>query len=169
MRHKVIQQLLSIPRLKVECPNCQEEISLKRAQLSSMYDVCPQPTLKLISGRREAAKLLREEIKVRKLQLATDRKRKPEKTSISTEASNFGQSCEQIVPAFTTFPYSQGDCRILFKPIDYVVFVGLCNSGRVEAVKFVEFKTGGGTLTAKQRQIRQCVTAGKVDHEVIGE
>jgi predicted Holliday junction resolvase-like endonuclease len=134
-----------------------------------MYGTCPQPARKLINERRDAAKLLREEAKERKKQLATNRNRKPERVSISTEATNFGQICEQIVPAFTTFPYSQGDCRILFKPIDYVVFAGLCNKRRVNAIKFVEFKTGGGILTQKQRQIRKCVTAGKVKHEVIGQ
>jgi predicted Holliday junction resolvase-like endonuclease len=122
-----------------------------------------------MSARREIAAQLIDDAKQRGKQLALDRKRKPEKITVSTQATNFGQHCEQIVPAFTTFPYTQGDCRILFKPVDYIVFSGVCAKGRIEAVKFVEFKTGGGTLGPKQRQIRDCISAGKVSHEVIGK
>lgn len=164
----IIRQLLSVPGLKVECPNCQEEISLKKARLFSMYGTCPPQALTLMQTRRQNAQEIREEVKARRKQLAKDRMQKPQRISVSTEATNFGQRCEQIVPAFVTFPYIQGDCRILFKPVDYVVFAGLCDQGTVQAVKFVEFKTGGGTLNLKQRQIRDCVLDGKVKHEVIG-
>lgn len=41
MSHKIIQQLLAIHGLKVECPNprCQDKFPLSRAKLFSMYDM----------------------------------------------------------------------------------------------------------------------------------
>jgi predicted Holliday junction resolvase-like endonuclease len=169
MVNKLIQQLTSISGLKVECPSCGGAFSLKKAKLLSMYEE-PSPTASnIMHQRRENAKVLQADAKERRNQLALDRKRKPLKISSSTEATNFGQRCEQIIPAFSTFPYSQSDCRILFKPVDYVVFEGVYSTGRVEAIKLVELKTGGGNLTSNQRQVRDCIIAGKVAHEVIGQ
>jgi len=167
MTKRLIQQLTSVTGMKVECPNCGEAFSLSRAKLFSMYESYPPAAQRLMSARREIAIELIDDAKERGKQLALDRKRKPQKITISTQATNYGQHCEQIVPAFTSFPYTQGDCRILFKPIDYIVFEGIGAKGRVEAVKFVEFKTGGGTLGLKQRQIRDCISVGRVTHEVI--
>ena len=169
MPNKLVQQLTSIRGINVECPKCGDSFPISKAKLFSMYETHPPSAHKLMQGRREIARELIEDAKQRTRQLVIDRKRKPEKISISTRATNFGQRCEQIVPAFTTFPYIQGDCRVLLKPVDYVVFDGISTSGRVEAIKFVEFKTGNGTLGLKQRQIRNCVNSGKVLHEVIGQ
>ena len=169
MSNRLIQQLESISGLKVECPRCGEAFSLKRARLFSMYEGAPPTASNIMQQRRENARYQMQDAKERRKQLAVDRKRKPLKISSSTEATNFGQRCEQIIPAFAAFPYPQGDCRILFKPVDYVVFKGVCTTGRIEAVKFVEFKTGGGTLNSNQRQVRNCIIEGKVTHEVIGQ
>jgi predicted Holliday junction resolvase-like endonuclease len=169
MANKLIQQLRSVSGLKVECPSCGDAFSLKKANLFSMYEE-PSPTASnVMQERREIAKVLQAEARERRNQLALNRKRKPLKISSSTEATNFGQRCEQIIPAFSTFPYSQSDCRILFKPVDYIVFEGVYRTGRVAAIKLVELKTGGGNLTSNQRQVRNCITEGKVAHEVIGQ
>ena len=128
--NKLIKQLTSIAWLKAECPSCGEVFPLKRVQLFSMYEAAPPAASFIMQQRRENAIELLDDAKERQKQLALDRKRKPQKISVNTEATNFGQHCEQIVPAFATFPYSQGDCRTLFKPIDYIVFNGLSRVGR---------------------------------------
>jgi predicted Holliday junction resolvase-like endonuclease len=168
MAHKIIQQLVSIPGLKIECPGCNEEFPIKRAKLFSMYDMYPPAVQRIIRERLESSNELKEDLKVRKKQLTEDKKKKPEKIAISAQASNFGQISEQILPAFLTFPYKQNECRILFKPIDYIVFTSLSGKGRVEAIKFVDVKTGDGRLTKGQRQIRDRVIEGKIKHKVIG-
>jgi predicted Holliday junction resolvase-like endonuclease len=168
MARRLIQQLISIPGLRIECPNCAEEFPIAKPKLFSMYDAYPPAALKIMRERAESVKDLTEELLLRKRQLAKNRMQRQKQLAIGTQASNFGQQCEQVIPAFTTFPYAQGDCRILLKPIDYVVFTGLCAKGHVEAIKFVEFKTGGGNLGLRQRQIRNCVAQGKIKHEVIG-
>jgi len=168
MAHKIIQQLVSIPGLKIVCPRCDGEFPIKRAKLFSMHDTYPPAVQKIIRERLESVNELKGELKIRNKQLTKNKKKKPEKIAISAQASNFGQISEQILPAFLTFPYKQNECRILFKPIDYIVFTGLSGKGRVEAIKFVDVKTGNGSLTAKQRQIRNRVIEGKIKHKVIG-
>src|SRR6266487_4740075 len=152
MAYKIIQQLLSVPGLKVQCPECENQFPIKRAKLFSMYDPYFPKVQKVIRGRFESANKLKEELKERKGRLTENKKEKPEKLAIAAEASNFGQISEQILPAFLAFPYKQNECRILFKPIDYVVFTGLSRKLRVEAIKFVEVKTGDGGLAKKERQ-----------------
>lgn len=158
---------MSIPGLKIECPSCNEEFPIKSAKLFSMYDTYPPAVQKIIRERLESANELSVELKAREKQLAENRKKKPTKITISAQASNFGQISEQILPAFLTFPYKRTECRILFKPIDYIVFTHLSQKGRVEAIKFVDVKTGGGRLDRRQRQIRDRVSEGKIKHRVI--
>lgn len=168
MVHKIIQQLVSIPALKIECPHCSEEFPIKRAKLFSMYDTYPPAVQKIIRAHFESANELKGELKERKQQLAENKKRKPEKITASAQGSNFGKIAEQIVPAFLTFPYKQNECRPLFEPIDYIIFTSLSEKGRVEAIKFVDVKTGDGRLSKGQRQIRNRVVEGKIRHKVIG-
>jgi len=166
---KIIQQLTSIAGLKIECPNCNEEFAVKRARLFGMYDSYPATAQKIIQQRLESANELIDELRERAAHLDESKKSKPEKISISAQATNFGQISEQILPAFLTFPYKQEECRILFKPIDYVIFSGLSRRGRIDKINFVELKTGGGQLNRKQRQIRDRVAEGKIKHRIIGQ
>lgn len=132
-----------------------------------MYDTYPPAVQKIIRERLESANELSVELKARKQQLAENRKKKPTKITISAQASNFGQISEQILPAFLTFSYKRTECRILFNPIDYIVFTHLSQKGRVEGIKFVDVKTGEGRLNRRQRQIRDRVSEGKIKHRVI--
>jgi predicted Holliday junction resolvase-like endonuclease len=132
-----------------------------------MYDTYPPTVQKIIRERLESANELKAELKERKKQLSENKKKKPEKIAVSAQASIFGQISEQILPAFRTFPYQRSECRILFKPIDYIVFTHLSQNGRVEAIKFVDVKTGEGRLDKRQRQIRDRVSEGKIRHRVI--
>ena len=168
MAHKIIEQLLSTPGLRIECPHCHEEFPIKRGKLFSMYDTYPPAVQKIIRERFVAANDLKSELKESKKQLAEDKKKKPVKIAVSAQASNFGKISEQILPAFLTFPYKQNECRALFEPIDYIVFKNLSQSGRIDVIKFIDVKTGGGRLTKEQRQIRDRVVEGKIKHKVIG-
>lgn len=168
MAHKIIQQLTSIPGLKVQCPHCIEEFPVKRGQLFSMYDTYPLPGQKILRERLRSANASKEELKERRQELIENRKAKPLKITVSSQACNFGKIAEQIVPAFLTFPYKQNECRPLFEPIDYIIFKGLSKDGRVEVIKFVDVKTGDGRLSKGQRKIRDRVVEGKIAHKVIG-
>jgi len=167
MPQKIIQQLISIPGLNVECPHCNEEFPIRRGKLFSMHDSYPQAVQKIVRQRFESANESKEELSERQKELIENRKKKPERITTSAQGSNFGKIAEQIVPAFLTFPYRQNECRPLFEPIDYIVFAGLSGKRHVEAIKFVDVKTGDARLSKGQRQIRDRVVEGKIKHKVI--
>ena len=167
MGKKIIDQLNSINGLKIECPKCRMESSIKRAKIFNMYDTYPAPIKKIIKDRHQFAIEEQLKIKLRKEELKINKKKKPEKITISANASNFGQIAEQIIPAFKTFPYRQRDCRILFKPIDYIVFTNLSKTGQADEIKFVDVKTGKGALTYLQKDIRDLISEGKIKHRIM--
>ena len=168
MAKQIIEQLFSIAGLRVECPLCSEEFPIRRAKVFSMYDSYPPSIQKAFRERLDSAKELDADLKERKKQLAEDKKRKPEKIKVAAIGANFGNIAEQIIPAFVTFPYKQNECRPLFRPIDYVIFKGLARRRHVEAIKFVDVKTGNAQLSKEQRQIRDRIGEGKIKHRVIG-
>lgn len=167
MGNSFIRQLESMSGIRIECPSCNEEVSLKRARLFNMYDAYPANVRKLFREQRAALEAQKADLAERNRALVESRKQKPLKISTASQASNFGQISEQILPAFTTFPYKRSDCRILFKPIDYLVFPSLSNGGLVSHIKFVDVKTGDGRLDKRQKQIRDRVQAGRIRHKVI--
>ncbi len=73
-----------------------------------------------------------------------------------------GKIVEKIAPSLPGFPVNSADCRSLFEPIDYIVFRGLSTAGHVEAIYFVDVKSGNARLNTTQKQIRQIVESGKV-------
>lgn len=76
-----------------------------------------------------------------------------------------GKVVEHIAPFFPVFPFNPKDARFIGSPIDFIVFDG-ASDGEVRRVILLEVKSGGSTLTTKQRRIRDAVRAGKVEwHE----
>jgi len=167
MADEVITKLHSISGLRIECPGCGSEFPFKRAKAFDMYEKYPPSADEIIASRIQGVAETLADIATRRKELAENRKRKPERITVSTEATVFGQIGEHIFPALTSFPYKRDECRVLLKPVDYVVFAGLSAHARVDEIRFVEAKTGGGTLTAGQRQVRDRISEGKVRHRVI--
>ncbi len=80
---------------------------------------------------------------------------------IVAKAVNIGKVVEKIAPSLPGFPVRPEDCRSLFEPIDYVVFRGL-GAGAIEAIEFVDVKSGNARLQESQREIKRAVDAGRV-------
>jgi len=72
-----------------------------------------------------------------------------------------GKVTEHIVPYLPEFSYNPKDARFIGSPVDFVVFDGL-DRGAVEQVVFIEVKTGSGSLTKRERQVRDAVIAKNV-------
>ena len=72
-----------------------------------------------------------------------------------------GKVHEQLVPYLPEFGFNPKDARFLGSPVDLIVFDGLAE-GAVRRVVFLEVKTGGATLTARERQIRAVIEAREV-------
>lgn len=72
-----------------------------------------------------------------------------------------GKVHEQLVPYLPEFGFNPKDVRFLGSPVDLVVFDGL-SAGNVERVVFLEVKTGGASLTDRERQVRKVIEARQV-------
>ncbi len=72
-----------------------------------------------------------------------------------------GKVHEQLVPYLPEFGFNPKDVRFLGSPVDLVVFDGLA-AGAVRRVVFLEVKTGGAPLTARERQVRDVIEAREV-------
>jgi predicted Holliday junction resolvase-like endonuclease len=81
---------------------------------------------------------------------------------LRSEAVTVGKVSEQLLPFFPEFRFNPKDARFLGAPVDLVVFDGLAE-GAVRRVVFVEVKTGGARLTARERLVREAVEAGRVE------
>src|SRR6266705_1410011 len=72
-----------------------------------------------------------------------------------------GKVHEQLVPYLPEFGFNPKDARFLGSPVDLVVFDGLA-AGELRRVVFLEVKTGGAPLTARERQVRTVIEAREV-------
>src|SRR5204863_9682545 len=72
-----------------------------------------------------------------------------------------GKVHEQLVPYLPEFGFNPKDARFLGTPVDLIVLDGLA-AGDVRRIVFLEVKTGGASLTARDRQVRGVVEARRV-------
>jgi predicted Holliday junction resolvase-like endonuclease len=114
---------------------------------------------------QEKVEVWRSDLRTRRLDLRERRRRAHEVAEKQTIDVNLGKILEKIAPVMGGFDYSPRDCRGLFDPIDYSVFSGLSAHKKVDALIFLDVKTGGAGLNPHQRQIRSAVEAGKVEWE----
>lgn len=79
-----------------------------------------------------------------------------------SEAVTAGKVHEQLVAYLPDFPYNPKDVRFLGSPVDLIVFDGMAE-GRLQRIVFIEIKTGGAGLSARERWVRDVIQAGDVD------
>ena len=151
-------QTLTRGGFRAECPDCQEAFPLSRAGLFYLDDFTPAARA-LYDEHRAQLTEQRREIRGLPEQIV-------EESDGCAEAVNLGSILERLAPSLDTFPFRPSECRSLFDPIDYLAFRGLARSSVVEEIAFVEIKSGGARLSAKQKAIREVVQAGKVTFEV---
>ncbi|HVM34103.1 MAG TPA: Holliday junction resolvase-like protein [Actinomycetota bacterium] len=85
----------------------------------------------------------------------------------TSDGVRLGQLAEQFVPFLPQFQYDPQDAHFLGKPIDFIVFDGLCDDG-IDQIVFIEVKSGKKkTLGLRQRHIRDCVLEGRIKFEVV--
>ncbi len=95
-----------------------------------------------------------------------DREREARRDSVErSRATLSGQFLERLAPHFPDFPYDPTDLRFLGTPVDYVVFDGL-SEGVVDAIVFLEVKSGEAGLSTVQRRVRDAIEAGAVRWDV---
>jgi len=77
-----------------------------------------------------------------------------------------GKVSEQVIPFHPDFSYNPKDARFIGSPVDFIVFDGL-DDKEVRKVVFIEVKTGGATLTRRERQIKDAVDRRLVEFKVL--
>ena len=152
---QLIAELQRNRRFMGTCPACQEDFSLADSVLFAVDETAPEQAL-------AAIKLIRQQIRDRKVQLAQARERMTKRAQNTAAAVNLGKIVEKIVPSFPSFSHAASDCRALFEPIDYLIFSGLTEKRCVESLLFVDVKSGGARLNRTQRGIKQIVSSGAV-------
>jgi len=161
-----IEKLRSITGLFSECPDCGKNLALRKANLFDATKPLPKIAIKYLKKQRT-------EIACEFKAIQRERVELTRRSFTGAEASGFGQIVEMLSPSLPGFPLSSSDCRALFKPIDYVGFKGLSITGEVEALVFIDVKSGNNHLTPPQRQIKRAVEQGRVkfiagDHQLAG-
>lgn len=73
-----------------------------------------------------------------------------------------GQMAEQIAPFLNGFPCNPSDVRFVGKPLDFIGFPGAGDGSGIKEILFIEVKTGNSTLSAREKEIKEAVEAGRV-------
>lgn len=83
---------------------------------------------------------------------------------VRSQAVIAGKVQEQLVPFLPGFGFNPKDARFLGSPVDLIVFDGL-DEGTLKRIVFLEVKTGGSTLSGRERQLRNAVLEQRVEWE----
>ena len=77
-----------------------------------------------------------------------------------------GKVTEHIVPYLPGFDLDPKDIRFLGTPIDLIAFKGLNASVEEVEIVFIEVKTGGSVLSAREKAVKKAVEEKKVSWRV---
>jgi len=140
-----------------ECVCCEETVLLRDCDLFYLDDFSEKG--------REIFERYWSELDERKSELFKRRRHISQSSEVGAFATNTGLILERLAPSLSTFRHECSDCRSLFDPIDYVIFEGLCQKGVVSRIIFADIKTGSGSLSRRQREIRDLVNNKKVEFD----
>ena len=154
----IIKSLRRSQSLRIFCPHCEESIRGSKAVLFTEVD--------LSEGAEEFLARKRQEIEEMKGQLLDLRKKKLEKVQRSTQSSNLGKILERFVPILPGFMFKPEESVPLLDPVDYIAFQG-SSRARVEAIAFMDVKTGNARLSATQKAIVRVIERGKVALDIV--
>ena len=77
-----------------------------------------------------------------------------------------GKVTEHIVPYLPGFDLNPKDIRFLGTPIDLIAFKGLNDSMEEIEIVFIEVKTGGSVLSARERAVKKAVEQKRMSWRV---
>ena len=77
-----------------------------------------------------------------------------------------GNVTEHIVPYLPGFDLNPKDIRFLGTPIDLIAFKGLNDSMEEIEIVFIEVKTGGSVLSARERAVKKAVEQKRMSWRV---
>lgn len=112
--------------------------------------------------REEQNRLATADAKLRFDQWLQDNEKQIREDAIfKSQAVTMGKVTEHFIPFLPEFNFNPQDARFIGSPIDFVVFDGL-SEGDLRQITFVEVKSGGSTLTKRERWVRNVIQEGKI-------
>lgn len=69
---------------------------------------------------------------------------------------------EQIAPFLPGFPCNPSDARFIGKPVDFVAFPGLYDTGHIDEILLIEVKTGESELSAREKEVQNAIQEGRI-------
>ena len=154
-KHQEIIKTLQTGNFYLECPSTNEEVSLKTLQLFDNENFT-EAALEIYEQQLA-------QIKETKARLKRIKEVGASRSESGAHATNIGFILERLAPTMGSFRFNHNDCRSLFDPIDYVIFEGLSQKGKVDKIFFVDIKTGNARLSSKQREIKAVINDKKVN------
>lgn len=145
--------------LYAECTVCNEEFPLSKAVLFDGMGDFPEPAELKRKQMLEELQTRVSELKARKISAGPGAEQKAIEVGI-------GKIIEKVMPAYRDFGMPISDCRPLFEPIDMVIFNGLSKAS-INSITFMEIKTGKSRLNQHQRLVKEAISGGKVDFQVV--
>ena len=142
-------ETLTENKFYAECPCCEETILLSKANLFYL-DEFNAKALEALATYKDGLDEQKKELKELKEKISA-------RSEIGAGSVNIGFILEHMFPSLKEFPFCCDDCRSLFEPIDYLVFEGLANKGKVERLLWIEVKTGGSRLNKHEKEIKLLV------------
>ena len=160
---KAVIDTLTTNMFYATCPCCGETIILGKANLF-FSDQFNEKARVLYQQYKDDLKEQKRELKLLEENISS-------RSEIGARAVNKGRIFERVFASLEQFPFSCGDCRSIFDPIDYLVFEGLTNTGKVDKLLWVEIKTGNARLNPHQKEIKGLIEGGNLSLETyeIGE
>ena len=155
---ETLDDLLRAKGLRATCPCCQKSFALRNARLFDATRPLPEHARRYLARERDV-------IVEGRRYLSEQRRQLQRRSLVSTTSGGIGQTLEMVAASLPGLPSSPRDCRALLKPLDYVAFDG-ASTGTVEAIRFIEVKTGRQGLSKLQRAIKTAVEAGNVSLRV---
>ncbi len=80
---------------------------------------------------------------------------------VRSRSTLIGKITEHFIPYLPGFSYDPQDARFLGAPIDFIIFDGL-SEGEIKEIIFVEVKTNKGSLSKRERQLRDAIKDRRV-------
>ena len=72
-----------------------------------------------------------------------------------------GNVTQHLIPYFPDFPWNPRDARFIGTPIDIIIFSGLSEEKELDAIIFVEVKSGKtGALSESQKKVKRYIENG---------
>ena len=88
-------------------------------------------------------------------------KKAREESAEKSRSVRLGSVAEKLLPVSAIIDYEPEDMVFLGRPVDYIVFEGMCDDN-IDGIVFLEVKTGNSKLTRRERQIEECVSNNKI-------